>query len=244
MRSKAIVRFLSRAARFNDDLELIAVIGASVDHGALTSQDESQLFSYIDPELQPRLAKAKTSEHNRQLVFGHLRKTVYASYIKDLYEDFVEFLGETVASAARKGLSPHVLRGEYKVVLSASDLLDCGSWDAVNGAITQALHRRLHAIGAVGTITFLDKRLRLSLQQPLVDRAIRYMDLRHLLVHSDGVADDSFCLRYPDLAPYPAQSVRLDESVARDAFAAFADLVEHIDERAVAKSILAAEDLN
>lgn len=244
MRSKAIVRFLSRAARFNDDLELVAVLGASIENGALTPKDESKLFVHIDPELQPRLAKAKASVHNRQLVFGHLRKTVYASYIKDLYEDFVDYLGETVASAARRGLAPDMLRGEYKVTISAADLLNCGSWEAVNGAIVHALHDRLHAIGAVGTIAFLDRRLGLSLQQPLVERAIRYMELRHLLVHSDGVADDSFCLRHPDLAPYPSQSVRLDEAVARDAYSAFADLAEHIDDRAVAASVLAVEDLN
>jgi len=243
MRSKALVRFLSRAARFNDDLELIAVVGIAIERGALTPDGGAPLFVHVDRESHPRLAKAKPTEHNRQLVLGHLRKTVYGSYIKDLYEDFVGYIGDIVSSAARKGLAPQVLQGEYKIQLSAAELLECGSWDGVLAAIVAALHQRLDIMGTHKTIAFLDKRLGLALDSEIVDRAMSFLELRHLLVHCDGIADETFCARHPKLCAYP-ESVRLDEPVARDAFAAIAALVEHIDKSAVNAGILASEDVH
>ena len=244
VRSKAVVRFLNRAARYNDDLELIAVFGLAVERNTLTPESGTPLFEHIDAGLHPRLTKAKPSDHNRQLVYGHLRKTVYASYIKDLYEDFVDYLGDIVSSAARKGFDPNVLRGEYKVQLSAADLLEAGSWDTTLALMVEALHHRLAAMGTVKIIEFLDKRLGLELDQGVIDAAMSYIDLRHLLVHCDGIADEGFCSRNPALCTYPNDSVRLDDSVVTDAYAAIVALVEHIDERAVATGILASEDLN
>ncbi len=244
MRSKALVRFLNRAARFNDDLELISVVGLAIESGALTPEDGSPLFLHTDDVLHPRLAKAKSSDHNRLLVFGHLRKTVYASYIKDLYEDFVDYLGDLVSSASRNGFDPDVLRGEYKVQLSAADLLKCGSWDGVRSAIVDELHARLHVMGTTKTISFLDKRLGLELDPAPVQAALSYLQLRHLLVHSDGIADAEFCAHNPHLCSHPEESVRLDETVARDAYVAIAGLVEHIDERAVLTQILSPDDVH
>jgi hypothetical protein len=243
MRSKALVRFLNRAARFSDDLELVSVVGLAIERGVLTPDTGVPLFTQLDDELHPRLAKAKPTQHNRELVFAHLRKTVYASYIKDLYEDFVDYLGEVVSSAARKGLAPESLRGDYKVQLSAADLLECGSLDGVRGAIIEALHQRLAALGTVKTITFLDRRLGLALDPAIVEPALAFLDLRHLLVHSDGIADTGFCDRHPEWCARAGEPVRLDETVTRDALTAIAALVEHVDGRAVETGILPSQDL-
>jgi hypothetical protein len=243
MRSKALVRFLNRAARFNDDLELVSVLGLAIERGVLTPEAGEPLFAHLDGELHPRLAKAKPTEHNRQLVFAHLRNTVYASHVKDLYEDFVDYLGEVVSSAARKGFAPDSLRGEYKVTMSAADLLECKTWDGVCAAIVEALHQRLAALGTVKTIAFLDRRLGLALDQAIVGPALAYLEMRHLLVHSDGVAGKGFCDRHPALCARPGESVRLDESVARGARTAITALVEHIDGHAVDAGILASQDL-
>jgi hypothetical protein len=245
MRSKALIRFLNRAARFNDDLELVSVLGIAIEAGALTPEGDGRpLYEYVEAESHPRLAKAKPTAHNRQLVYGHLRKTVYSSYVKDLYEDFVDYVGEIVSSASRRGFAADVLRGEYRIQLSAADLLVCGSWDGVRDAITNALRDRLAVMGSLKTIEFLDKRLALDLDSHVVDAARVYLDLRHLLVHCDGVADESFCRRNLGLRARPGEAVRLDESVARGALTAIAALVEHIDARAVDRDALAAEDLN
>lgn len=243
MRSKALVRFLNRAARFDADLEIVDVIGIAIEEGRLTPSDEARLFEFVDPQAHPRLAKAKATAQNRQIVVGHLRKTVYSSYVKDLYEDFTDYLDELISSAARKGLSPQQLRGEFKLQLSADEVLECGDWDSVTSMIARALLGRLHDMGNAKRMTFLDKRLGLGLDPEVVGPAMAYLDLRHLLVHTDGLADAEFCQRYPVLGAYPNEPVKLTMQTANDARLTITALVEHVDERAVAASILASEDL-
>ena len=244
MRSKALVRFLNRAARFDEDLELVSVVGLAVGNGHLTPECGSPIYTGVERGAHPRLARAKATDHNRQLVFGHLRKTLYASYIKDLYEDFVDYLDELVCSAMRRGLPPSTLRGEYKVQLNADDLLECQSWDAALDVVGAAVSRRFRDMGTVKTITFFDKRLRLGLDSSVVKNAVCFLDLRHLLVHEDGVAHQQFCTRYPDFDARPGESVRLDEGVASEARRAITALVEHMDACAVSAACLDGADLH
>ena len=68
------------------------------------------------------------------------------------------------------------------------------------------------------------------------------LDLRHLLVHADGVADDAFCDRFPGFGAWPNEPVKLSEETTRDARVAVTSLVEHIDAKAILTGILADED--
>ena len=242
MRSKALVRFLNRAARFADDIELIDVIVKAVDAGDLTPTSGEFLFRHVEPEFHPRLARAKVTTHNRGLVIGHFRKSVYSSYIKDLYEDFTEYLNELLVSAVRKGLPPEMLRGEYKVLVAADELLGCTTWDDAADRIASAVSSRLDALGNHKKLAFFDKRLALDLDADLVDRALAYVELRHILVHLDGKADAAFCTRRPDFDARPGEQVKLTEQTTRDARTAITNLVEHIDAKAVAAGALRDED--
>jgi len=242
MRSKALVRFLNRVARFDDDTELVDVFVRTIAAGDLTPDEGSRLFDHIEPSAHPRLAKAKATDHNRGLVVGHLRKTVYSSYIKDLYEDFTEYLNELVVSAFRKGLDPAQLRGEYKVLVAADELLGCEDWDGALQVIAASVGNRLDAMGTHKKLDFLDKRLGLTINSDLIDAAMPFVELRHLLVHSDGKADAGFCSKCQGLGAHLGESVKLTEQTTRDARAAITALVEHIDARAVDVGILQEED--
>lgn len=242
MRSKALVRFLNRAARFADDIELIDVISRAVDAGDLTPPSNDRLFRHIERQIHPRLARAKVSPHNRGLVVGHFRKTVYSSYIKDLYEDFTQYLNELLVSAVRKGMAPEKLRGEYKVLVAADELLGCATWDDAISRLASLVGDRLDALGNHKKLAFLDKRLELDLDPVIVDSALAFVELRHLLVHMDGRADDAFCSARPGFGARPGGQVKLTEQTTKAARAAITALVEHIDAKAVAAGILLDED--
>jgi len=242
LRSKALVRFLNRAARFDADIELVDVVCIAINRGDLTPADGGRILVHVDPTMHPRLANQKASDHNRQLVVGHLRKTMYSSYIKDLYEDFTDYPTDLVMSATRKGLSPDKLRGEYKLQVAVDDLLECGSWENVLATIEDTLYRRFDGMGNAKKIAFLDKKLGLDLDRAVIDSAMPFLDLRHLLVHTDGVADDAFCDRFPGFGAWPNEPVKLSEETTRDARVAVTSLVEHIDAQAILTGILADED--
>lgn len=243
MRSKALVRFLNRAACFDDDLELVSVISHAVRNGDLSPELGDSLFVHVDALEHPRLTKTKVNDNNREKVIGHLRQTLYAAHIKDLYEDFVDYLAEISQSVMRKGIKSDAVRGDFKLQLPASLILECGSWEAVLEAVHDALEERLKALGTHKTVEFLDKRIGLGLDASLVEVAFRYLDLRHLLVHEDGRADERFCSSHPDFLATPGRTIKLHPTVTREARQAITALVEHVDARAVSAEVLCLDDM-
>lgn len=237
------MRFLNRAACFDEDLELVSVIGRAVKDGDLSPQKDGGLFIHVDESEHPRLTKTKVNDNNREKVIGHLRQTMFAAQVKDLYEDFVDYLAEISRSVMRKGVTSDAVRGDFKLQLAASTILECGSWEAVLGAVNRALDDRLKALGTHKTVEFLDKRIGLGLDASLVEVAFRYLDLRHLLVHEDGRADERFCSSHPDFLATPGRTIKLDAAVAREARQAITALVEHVDARAVSAEVLCLDDM-
>jgi len=241
--SKALVRFLNRAACVDDDLEFASVISRAVRSGDLSPEVGDRIFRHIDAEEHPRLARIKVNNDARERVVGHLRQTLYAAHIKDLYEDCVEYLNNVSMSVGRKGVAPSAFGGEYRFQLSAATILECGSWDAALDAVTKGLGERLKALGTHKTVEFLDRRVGLGLDESIVECAFRYIDLRHLLVHEDGRADERFCKSHPGFIATPGRTIKLDAAIARDARRAITELVKHVDERAVRLGVLLPSDL-
>jgi hypothetical protein len=233
---------LNRAARFDADIEFVDVISTAVANGDLTPSDRGLLFLHVDDERHPRLAKQKTSDENRRDVVGHLRKTVYSSYIKDLYEDFSAYLTEMVC-VTRKSFTPDKIGGSHKITVDANDLLECGSWDRVVALVGESLFDRLGGFSNTKRIVqAMDDILGLDLGKAVVLNAQPYVELRHLLVHADGVASDAFCAEFPDFGAYPDQPVKLGQQTVHDARLAITDLVEQIDAKAIAAGFVAGED--
>lgn len=239
MQTKALVRFLNRAARFDGDLELADVIERSAKAGLLTPEDDSTLFAHVDEAHHPRLYKQKASDHNRMLVTAHLRKTVRVSYVKDLYEDLAAYLTDIVMCAARKGFSPEQLIGEHRITLEANDILKAGSWESVLRLVAESLFRKLEGLRSTRKlIESLDKKLGLGLDTGLVSAALPYLELRHLLVHADGVADEAFCSRFPQLGAKPHEQIPMSHKLVASARTAVVGLVAHIDERAITAGVV------
>lgn len=239
MQTKALVRFLNRAARFDGDLEFADVIERSAKGGLLTPEDNKTLFAHVDEVHHPRLFKQKASDHNRMLVSAHLRKTVRVSYVKDIYEDLSAYLTDIVMCAARRGFSPEQLIGEHKITVEANDLLKAGSWENVLRLVAESLFRKLEGMRSTRKlIDSLDKKLGLGLDQDLVSNALPYLELRHLLVHADGVADRAFCDRFPQLKAKPHEQIPMSHKLVASARDAVVGLVVHLDERAIAAGII------
>lgn len=243
MATKPQLRFLNRAARFDADIELVDVLGISIRRGELTPAEGAPLLRHVDRKKHPRLASQKPSDHNRKLIVTHLKKTVNAAYIKDLYEDFAAYLTDLVVCAARRGFSPDQLIGDHRLQIEANDLLKCGSYDAVLDLVGESLFRKLENLRSTKKlIESLDKKLGLGLDQALVDAALPYLELRHLLVHADGVADDAFCERFPGFGATAHAQIPLTSATAQSARLAITALVAHIDAKALQADLIAECD--
>jgi hypothetical protein len=128
MKTKAYVRFLNRVAHFDADMELADVVNIAKDAGKLHSDQAQHMFDDVNPARHPRLAERANSDGGRTIAVGHLKTTLYSSFLKDIYEDLYAYMQEILAEAARNGLDPNRLVGEHRVslTLSRSTSLDHG----------------------------------------------------------------------------------------------------------------------
>jgi len=244
MKTKSLVRFLNRAAHFDADVELVDVIARATAGGALHAEGAPHLFKYVDPQRHPRLANRQNTDQNRTLAVTHLKATVCGAFIKDIYEDMCGYFREILGSAARNGLDPNRLVGEHKVTLDANDILSCGGWDAVVQRVSGDLFRRLENLqDTKKLIEKINDKLNLGVEASKITAALPYLEVRHLLVHNDGIADDDFCARFPDFGATPNAKLALDYGLLDRARKAIIDLVTEYDEKIVANNAVGHSDL-
>lgn len=244
MRSKHLVRLLNRVAHFEADVELADVVAISNHTGALNTKVGVRLFDAVNPKQHPRLAARIPNAHNRRLAVRHLKATLCASFLKDIYEDLSAYMQSILEGAARNGLDPNRLIGEHKIQLEANDVLAAKTWPGVVRLVTQSVFRRLENEKSTrDLIQKLNAKLNLGVPQPIIDAALPYLELRHLVVHSDGVADEKFCRSFPNFGATAGAKIDMNFSVLQAAKKAVVVLVEEFDVKVVANNVLAATDL-
>jgi hypothetical protein len=242
VKTKYLVRFLNRIAHFEADLELVDVVNIASKKGLLSTKG-TRLFDLVSPSKHPRLANRQSSDGGRSLAMKHLRRTVASSFLKDLYEDVGAYLTDLIAGAARNGMAADRLIGEHKVSFEANDILKCKSVDEIVGLVAQSVFRKLEdERSTLKVLQAIDKKLGLGVKEAYRTGALPFLEMRHLLVHQDGIVDDAFAARYPNFGSV-GQPLDLGHQVivaARDAIVA---MVVHYDECVVAKNVLAVTDL-
>lgn len=107
--TKAYHRFKERCDYYETDLQLCDLLVRDFLMVADSNQTLAVALGSTNTD-HPRLRQRNT-QATRTIRGGHLRKTLRASFVKDLYEDFVEFLSETMTRAAQKGIDPNRFAG-------------------------------------------------------------------------------------------------------------------------------------
>jgi len=244
MKTKSHVRFFSRAAHLDADLELADVFKIAIDEGALSANPGEYIFDNINAQDHPRLAGRVSTPHSRRLVANHLKATLCASFLKDIYEDMTQYFLEILEAAARHGLDPNRLIGRHKVTFEANEILGAGSWPKVVHLISLSVFRRLEGERSTKSLLQnMNDKLGLNVAQATIDASLPYFEIRHLLVHADGKADKKFCDAFPDFGATVGQKIPLDNGILRDARAAIFGLINEFDQTIVANNAVAANEL-
>jgi hypothetical protein len=244
MKTKSHVRFFSRAAHLDVDIELADVMRISIQGGLLSGAGNQYIFDKVNPQQHPRLASRANTNESRKLAANHLKATLCEAFLKNIYEDISQYFLEILTSAARNGLDPNRLIGEHKVTFDANTILQAGSWDKVVSLVTQSVFRKLE--NERSTKDLLEKmngKLNLGVLQATIDSALPYFEVRHLLVHSDGKADQKFCSSFPTFGATVGQKIKLDYVLLQNARTAICQLVEEFDQKIVANNVVAANEL-
>lgn len=242
MPTKAFQRFANRIAYYNSDIELCdALVRAftRLPH----SEDNLAVALGADALRYPVLATRLNNRNSKGICGSHLKSTLYAAYVKDLFEDFSAFISDTMTKAALAGIDPARFVGEIKLDLHASEILAAGNWDAAVRLVSDAIFRKLE--NERNTKDLLRKasaRLGLQLDQNILTAAMPYLDARHILVHRDGKTDDLYCHDYPQIQLRSGKIVTDYTFViaARDAVNA---LARHIDDSIIQANLVRNQDL-
>jgi hypothetical protein len=231
-------------AHYEADIELCDVLNLATKNGRLHSPRSTALFDFVDPARHPRLTNRQANGTNRKIAIAHLKATLYASFFKDMYEDLTRYLREILEAAALNGLDPSRLVGEHRLELEASEILVAGGWPEVVNLVADSVFRRLEKEKATKTLlTKMNSKLGLGVDLQKIEGALPYLEIRHLLVHCDGVADQEFCAAFPAVGAVAGKAIPLDFTATRQATKAILELVEEFDQKVVAHGIVAANQL-
>jgi hypothetical protein len=244
VKTKFYVRFLNRAAHFDADIEFADVIKIAVEEGALNTTDGQYIFDFIDQKRHPRLAKRIITTRNRSIVVNHLKATLYSSFFKDIYEDATQYLQSLLEAVAKNGLNPERIIGEHKLSLEANKILRAGSWEEVVKMISISVFRALEE--ERNTKKLLEKlngKLNLGVSAEIINAALPYLELRHLLVHSDGKADQKFCNDYPVFNSEVGRKIQVDFNILNNARTSILALIAEFDQKAIEAGIINRADL-
>lgn len=240
-KTKAYHRFKQRCDYYEVDVELCDLLVRQFI-GMTDSNDKLAVALGSDATRHPKLDQ-RNSKRTREVRGGHLRRTMVASAIKDLYEDFVEFISETMAKAALKGVDPGRFAGGAKFELNAKEVLGLGDWDSVVTLISQKIFRQLEGERkTMVLITKAAKHLGLTIDQAVIDGAFPYLETRHLLVHQDGRADADFRGRFGGISVREGK-INLTTRLVTDARLAVDALAKAFDVEIISKGLVRAEHL-
>lgn len=139
MKSKGLLRFQNRLNWFDDDIEFADIITKNT----LLLKDDTVIFKGVSQESYPSLSRRSNNDNSRELVAKHLKKTVYVSYIKEIYEEVSEYLKYILCCGARSPIDYPRLIGGENLNIDANTLLSAGSYAKVQNIIMSRVFQSL-----------------------------------------------------------------------------------------------------
>lgn len=244
MKTKQLVRFLNNAAHMDADLELIDIIQNAITNNKLNSDDSPYILDYVDPEKHYKLTSRANSDHSRRLAVNHLKTTIRAAFIKSLYENTSIYFQDILKAATKKGLDADRLIGEHSINMSSKELVRIGSYEKIIEKISSEIFRQLENEKSTKTlIEKMDKKLGLNIDEEIIQTAIPYLEIRHILVHRQGKADKQFCDRFPLIDAEVNKLINLKHSLILKARMAIVTLVKEFDKKIVAYGLVETTEL-
>lgn len=240
MASKGYRRFKNRLEYFRTDNEVAEII---VQNKELLKGADI-IFNKVTAEKQPLLYNRTNNANSRRLVVNHLRKTIYVSFIKDMYEEVTEYIRYILQEGAINGVDPRRLVGEHNVNMKANEILAMSTKRDIIHSIMEQIFQQLE--NERSTITLISKiknKLGLSIEQQLIDEALPFLEIRHIFVHSDGKPNSVFLEKYPTFQLDEHHRILLNSTFAEKAYDAVNNLLVAIDNDMISKNYISASEL-
>lgn len=228
-RSKGYRRFKDRLDNFQEDLEIIAIVYNNRE--SLAGQDT--IFQGVSENGQPKLKRRNNSPASRKLVVQHLRKTLYVSFIKDLYEEVLIYCQYALGQAASHVADATRLIGDQNnQTFKINEILSKSTKDEIFSMVTDKIFRAIEKKkDTLELVTALNERINLGIESAIFDKAMPYLEARHLFIHADGLTDQEFREKYPNVKLTDDYYIKLNPTIIKEAQVAIHNLVLAYDQK-------------
>lgn len=221
--SKGYRRFQSRVKYFQEDLETAMVLFKN--EGLLAGS--AYIFENVSPNYQPCLSKRQNSSSSRLLVLGHMKKTLYIAFIKELYEEVMIYLSYAInCSALELTDATRLIGAQNNLQFKITDILDKSTKEEIFQMILDKVFRVIeNKKDTLEMISTFNERLNLGVDEEIIDKSMPYLEMRHLFSHSDGVTDEYYRKKYPNISVNAENQIILNSRVITQARSAICALV-------------------
>lgn len=224
--SKGYRRFKGRVEYFLEDIETAFVV---VKHKELLAGDD-HIFKGVSPK-QPKLFKRQNTPGSRTNVVYHMRNTLYVSFLKDLYEEVMLYFEYAIYNASLASLEPtKLIGGQNNLTFKISEILSQNTKEDIFQMISRRIFRTVESKkDTLELVRLLNDRLNLEVDEDCISSAMPYLETRHKLIHADGIADELFIQKYPQICLDGDGRIKIDYTFIRKAYSRVDDLLKEYD---------------
>lgn len=240
MKSKGYQKFETRLVYFREDFELVDVLFLNKEK--LKSDDK--IFMMVNADRHPLLSGRESKKGSRKNVMTHLKKSIFVSFLKEMYEEVTEYIRYILLQGSINGVEPKRIVGEHNFKMQANDILSLATKEDVIRAVTDQIFQQLESERS--TIELFQKtknKLGLNVSQELIDKSIPYLTCRHIFVHSDGKPNDEFKAKYPEIRLDKKNRIALDLEFLNAAYKSVNDLLKAYDAEMIQKNYISQAEL-
>lgn len=190
MISKGLLRLKNRLDYFLLDCEISDVLTMNKEKIA---GEGNKIFLQVSANRHSLLNGRKNSAGSRTIVVNHLHKTILSAFIKDMYEEVIEYMTYLLKEAAINGADVNRLVGETRVTFEGNEILmQKRREDIVQLVVSQIVRSIDQKKEKLGVIQKTNNKLGLNVSAKTLNKAMPYLLLRHILVHSDGKPEKNY----------------------------------------------------
>jgi hypothetical protein len=197
MKTKTFLRYKNRIDYFDCDIELVDVY---IRNNDILAGEGKKIFLGINSNDHPFLSRRTNNHDSRKIVLKHLRNTVYRSYMKNLYEESTNYFCDILSLFSRYNRDAKRIVGSDKVEINVLDILEDGNIASIiSNIVDKIFTKQENQRNAKELIEQINKRMNLHIDSGLINNAFLFLEIRHLLVHSNGIADEYFVSNNPTM---------------------------------------------
>jgi hypothetical protein len=238
--SKSFQKFRSRVEYLNQHLQIIDASLLTTSRLLNKVEDKSDIISSslnLDGEIYD-LLNHPVNDKLRIINYSRSKNSEYA--IIELYNAFSNYLKDLLIEFYQK--DPEKIAGKAAgQSLSFNDIVGLGSYENISQKIISVVFRKLE--NKRSTVKLLDGILshtKIELDNNLKTKGLMYLEVRHLIIHSNCKADDEFKRKYDQLIQIKADGkVPMKFDIVNDAIESLINLAKSIDKTLINENFIA-----